>query len=597
MSTEQQSKVTHLVINFYDGHSFDPSYRKYTVETREVVTLQIKQAHDLLKRLQIVAQCTENKGTDDHDNIDIDGHNLSKHTLIRQTIDRIGYKNTTLNFECCGGYGGCISSYNEQENYQFVNSEYSTHTVDLIVHMLKMGAQVICADFASKALIQNWDADKFGVTCPFKNVGSECGSVRVSYAINPCKDCQFPQLSSLASMALPDKKDGDDQPQSSITMEAMGNTIVYAIKKEIDPKISVNVMSVAVGKMNRSHKTYPLVPKNTPIDQKKMISEQDFPTFGLSDHPTFGLSDHQTVGLSDQPTFGLSDHQTVGLSDHQTVGLSDQPTVGLSDQPTVGLSDHPAFGLSDQPTVGLSDHPAFGLSDQPTVGLSDHPAFGLSDCPAVGCPDFFSAPSTKKLKRQNAVGSLAFAKNPKNKNLKQTVCQVVETQVLSDDDQMDLDFPKIGDDTKFEIEHYPKNDNFSVAMGTKDLCGFPVHTIVRFSHFDGSLVVSSLHLINLLDVNTNIDNVISASQTVLGRERSSQIESELREIAIKAPQLLRSVTSGYVAEITSCSTVQPKKHAKIISRSKTSPSRTTEKSIEPRNDQPDCLMVDELMVD
>jgi len=544
MSKEPQSnKVIHLVINFYDGHSFDPSYRKYTVGTRDVVTMQIKQAHNLLKRLQCTAQCTaqctENKGTDDQDNIDIDGHNLSKHTLIRQTIDRIGYKNTTLNFECCGGYGGCISSFNEHENYQFVNSEYSTNAVDLIVHMLKMGAQVICADFASKSLIQNWNTDKFGVKCPFEIVGNECGSVRVSYAINPCKDCQFPQLSSLASMALPDKKDGDDQPQSSITMEAMGNTIVYAIKKEIDPKISINVMSVAVGKMKRSHKTYPLAPKNTPIDQKKMLSDQDYPADFC---PMF-------LGC---PT---DLHPTIG----QTVGLSDL-----------------------HPTIGQ------------TVGLSDlHPTIGQT----VGCPDFFSAPPTKKLKRQNAVGDLAFVKNPKNKNLTQTVCPVVETQVLSDDDQMDLDFPKNRDDTKFEIEHYPKNDNFSTAMGTKDLCGFPVHTIVRFSHFVGSLVVSSLHLINLLDVNTNIDNVVSASQTVLGRERSSQIESELREIARKAPQLLRSATSGYVAEITSCSTVRPKNNTKNINRSKSSPPHTTETSIGHPDDQPDCLMVDELLVD
>ncbi len=389
-------EYTSCVINVFNGLSYDTALRTYDVAGRYVFNTHVEELTEMIKFL---------KSHDDEkkDNI----NNSTNLKLLCDIIYEVGYINTTLNFECCSDFGNncCDTSTGSNKNnqhYYFVKKEFSGIVIDTIIHMLTFGSQVICSDFAVKALISNWDNEKFNAKCPFKFVDTQSGSICVRYGIKPCKECIFPQLSSLGSMAISDVGDFENTeiPISSICMNAMNNTIVYALKEIIDERIDVKVYSVAIGNSYWDDS----------LEESENINE---------------------------------------------------------------------------------------------VGVN-----------------------LPRLKRTNA--TLKF--NQTNvENIKKNIKKEIIIPFKTD-------------------EHFVK------AYGTINIRGTPVHSIVTFKHFSGSMIISSLHLTNLIKVNTCIENVINQAINTLGRTRSEQIEKEIKNISLDKPELLRSVTSGFVSEITASST-------------------------------------------
>jgi hypothetical protein len=232
------------VINVVDGFSYDMALRSHVVSGRHVITVSV---HTLLHAFdqvvgqgqgqgQIIEPSEENKKKVDP---------MMSHDII-ESIRSYGYSKITLNFECCSDYGFSLIKKdhcnNSHSHYYFVNEDISKGVIRVIAHMLEYGSQVICSDFAAKALIFNWDREILGVACPFKNIGSTSGSVNVKYDINLCKDCPFPQLAALSSLGIPDDM---ETTISSCTMSAMPNTIVYGIDPVIDDSLDLRVYSVA----------------------------------------------------------------------------------------------------------------------------------------------------------------------------------------------------------------------------------------------------------------------------------------------------------------------------------------------------------------
>jgi hypothetical protein len=455
-------------VNVTDGTSYDRAFRQFKVKGRAVFTIG---ADEISKILRILNSTPHNKDPEFPEP-------EKKMVTLCDAIQSVGYENTTVNFECCSSYGHDHKKCDKSNSQYFFNTpEVSITAIDLIVFMMKLGSQVICADFALKSLISNWDPRKFGAECPLEMLSNTEGNIRVRYGIEPCKRSVFPQLRALANLALPDESNASDVQVSSADMEAMGGTIVYGVKRVFDPNVSVAVLSVAVGKVvYRQPSAQPL----TGHEESKMEDDLDF---------------------------------------------LPQPLV-----PCMTLCPDlvPPKPLTSDPC--MTQCPDF----LPLKPLEPEPCL-------TQCPDFLSQcnPMLGYGLGLNGIESIPFpfmGLQPQATMTSEPVRQV-----------------KPSKDTEVLVP-FQEYAFFATADGT-DLQGWPVHTVLQFKDFRGSLVVSSLHLSNLLQVNTNPYHLLKTATTVLGPSRSDEMGCELNE-AIKSQnlELVKSVTATLVSEITSGST-------------------------------------------
>ena len=307
------SSNTSCVINVVDGFSYDIALRSHTVSGRHVIIVSVHTLLDAFK--QVVDQIIE---PSEENNKKVDP--MMSHDII-ESIRSYGYSKITLNFECCSDYGFSLIKKdhcnNSHSHYYFVNENISKGVILVIAHMLDHGSQVICSDFAAKALIFNWDAQILGAMCPFKNIGSTSGSVNVKYDINVCKNCPFPQLAALSSLGIPDDV---ETTISTCTMSAMANTIVYGIGHLIDESLNLRVYSVATSPNDISD-------KNTCGAETLDSNSLSIPLFNpmpIHNHKTQILSDPDEykkdyeVRLSDSQSDvnGTPVHTVVGFKHH-----------------------------------------------------------------------------------------------------------------------------------------------------------------------------------------------------------------------------------------------------------------------------------------
>jgi hypothetical protein len=95
-----------------------------------------------------------------------------------------------------------------------------------------------------------------------------------------------------------------------------------------------------------------------------------------------------------------------------------------------------------------------------------------------------------------------------------------------------------------------RTDDFTELYGVKNAKGVPIHTIIEFRDMPGTIVVSSLHLTRLCDIETNSTNICQLASRVLNRERSEQICTMLcNEDCTLSPKDMCNI----VAEIATCS--------------------------------------------
>lgn len=102
----------------------------------------------------------------------------------------------------------------------------------------------------------------------------------------------------------------------------------------------------------------------------------------------------------------------------------------------------------------------------------------------------------------------------------------------------------ISDTAIIAIEH-----NTTIAHGSNNLSGIPVHTVVNFKNKPGVMIVSNVHFKELVDMNADVNSVIHNAENVLSKQRSDEMKHELLSAA-NCPQLVRCLTNSYVAEIT-----------------------------------------------
>ena len=105
---------------------------------------------------------------------------------ILTVINKIGYSQTTFNFECCSGCTqNCHDNSNNkpyQTNY-FGDEKTSQCVISFVDYVLEQGSYTMFADFSFKALIQNWDTIKLGV-CPFRNITTTVGLLEIVCPLN-----------------------------------------------------------------------------------------------------------------------------------------------------------------------------------------------------------------------------------------------------------------------------------------------------------------------------------------------------------------------------------------------------------------------------
>lgn len=387
------------VINVCDGLSYDTALRRQTIFDRHVIIASVHTLLETFSDTLSLSLFSHQVKTES----ELESRNTDKHTCenIMETIKRIGYSKITLNFECCSDYGF-------GSNHYFVDKTISGQVIRIIAHMLKYGSQVICSDFAAKALISNWDQNIFESKCPFTIIGSTHGSVCVKYLIDECKNCPFPQLAALSSVALPDSSEHTHTSMiSSCTMDALANTLVYGISTDYN-------------------------------------------------------KDHDKDQSLDLKVYSIATHR---------------------------------------------------ISKKLSTKLD------------LLFPNELAPPTLVSSKE---LGS--------NQGLKSDTYDYESLNILNQISR------------EKEKEYYTKIINDS----TKEVLmeGLPVHTVVLFKHFIGSLVISSLHLSNLTDVNTSFEKVIDSATLYLGPQRSYELEELLRQTTLEKPELVRSVTSSIVSEIT-----------------------------------------------
>lgn len=517
-----------FVLNVTDGHSYDRAFQMYKVRDRNVVSVSADELREIHRALLALRHQSEESKELTF---------LESAAKVRDIVKHVGFNNTTVNFECCSPYGGgCSTFHNKNLHFLFLTQEKSIAAIDLIVFMLSMGSQVICADFALKSLISNWDDSKFGAECPLKNINTIQGSLRVRYGIEPCKESDFPQIRSLAQLALPDRNDAmDDETKttnqtldhvavSSVTMEAMGSTIVYEINQKVDPKLTIKVLSVAVGHVEHRNVPSTFPPQLPPLVPPLLQSQTEKPGKPMTLMPPvpqlcgkhLATVPVSTVSSCPIPPLGpISPFDPISPLGPIPLGLM---PLKLKRQTAYGVSPN-AEELQLEKTLSpkkmkVPQNPVVPVKDQ----LADNQEDEQEDVP----------PLLQPLQRQ-----FTMAAEP--------VRHIDYTGLIAE-----------------TIVPFPESDSFATAHGTH-LRGMPVHTVITFEHLPGSLVVSSLHLTNLIQVNTDTEHILSVATNVLGRQRSIEMGHALaRANAMQRPELLRATTSALVSEITSGSSALPR---------------------------------------
>jgi hypothetical protein len=408
------------VISFVNGDTYDPLYKKYPAPGRTLIQSTVHEIEAIYRALIV----------------DTHSREICKNAIdIRQLIDKVGYENITVNFECCSGF----TAQHNQKNC-FVSPEYSNNTNIFIAYMLSKGSQVVCADFALKALIGSWDNKVFGAECPLIQTGETSGSVHAKFDIETCKSSVFPQICAIANLATPD--DASIPGISSIKMFALSGTITYDVKDHIDPNINVKILSVTAPQSSME---------------------------GIT-----GIMDVVSSVTSIVPQF--------------------QPTVsGLQSKITSYVS-------STIKTIGniISNRVVRNSSVD-----TDDPSQQSSALPS-------ELPSNPKITKIN-YGSV---------------------------DTLKLQIHNQAQDQKQEE---------------------PIHAEIRFKHLSGVLIVSSLHLINLIDVSTTNDNIYSSAMQSVGPEIASQMQSQLETATANGPDALRIAQSECVRQVAAYSSMGSKR--------------------------------------
>ncbi|VBB18669.1 hypothetical protein YASMINEVIRUS_1200 [Yasminevirus sp. GU-2018] len=592
-STDSKAKVTSVVINVTDGSSFDKAFRAYKVKERSVRTFSAQNISEIHRALAMT-----------HDERSKATPSFSVNIMaICDEIAVVGFSNTTLNFECCSSYCGrqlgvsgvseatglcsassagsslaadktpgqtqgqalglslapCVPCTHPGSVNYFIDHDTTKSVVKFIVFMLKQGTQVICSDFSLKALIASWDPELFGAECPFENVSTTSGQIRVRYGIDVCKASVFPQMASLAMMALPDRADasasasaklteGDEKEVSvsSITMDAMGSTIVYRVLPKIDPSLKVEVLSVAVGQVSGVKEMVPsktvagVTKRSATHDAVKPLGGTLAPLAPLTSMAHLGALapplSHQKLKRQNAFVADFIDPQSGKVHLIQSSGLEKTSSIGV---PTVAQSGKSLFDLPKLNLPKISD--GTGPSTEQIGALGAVGVFGATSALGPASP---LANENKDVDKQDSLfPPLSFQNPPEPLGLVRT--QTIPFEPARKVNTSDL--------TREIVKPFPVTDGFCKASGTNNLTGLPVHSVVTFRHFPGSLVVSSMHLSNLLQVNTDIRSVVSVASQVLGRQRSAQIEEQLTVAQQQGPALLRAMTSSLVAEIASSS--------------------------------------------
>lgn len=368
-------EIKSFVLNFSDGCSYDNAFQRYISRHQIVKTTKTEKIYNLCDKL-----------IDDNEQLDNDVNELI------QCINKYGYENTTINFECC-------SNYVYGKSNIFINEKISSYVIKFIVHMLSKGSQVICADFALKALINCWDEQIFGVKCPFVNIDTITGELIVKYNVDFCKETVFPQLKTIAELS-----EYDDKNNASINIFAMSGTICYTISDDIDNNISLDILSVATHK-KKSKRLLPM-----PVLSKTICGKQ---------------------------------------------------------------------------------------------------------------------PATVP----NAGGDMLVNEHEHNQ-----------------------------DDEIQNIEEFSQEyKKYFVQASGSNVHGLPIHSVVQFKHLRGSLVVSSVHLINLFDIDTSLEKLLIYAKSILEPARSGALEREFSNMTQKTVSQLRRYTSIIASEI---STSTPYKYKK-----------------------------------
>lgn len=102
---------------------------------------------------------------------------------------------------------------------------------------------------------------------------------------------------------------------------------------------------------------------------------------------------------------------------------------------------------------------------------------------------------------------------------------------------------------KIELNEFYKN-HFINPIGTDKINGILVHTIVRFKHFPGSLIVSSVHLVNLFNVDTTLEKLINVAKDILSPQKTNELSNRLKEMNKLSSTDLRRFTSVIASEMS-----------------------------------------------
>jgi hypothetical protein len=520
---QKDSYIKEIVLTVYGGTSFDSLFRHFRVSGREVIALS---TYDVVKLTNLISSLDTKKLDgdmhQDDTNTSLDSNHWSKDIINK--ILTVGVERTILNIECCSEYSA----------KSFGSSENSGKIQSLIVACISKGIKVIVADFALKALINWWPTNELG-NCPFIDVGDVDGNMIVRFPIDTCRECNFEQLSAVAHMALPDKFNASnkldkneerDPPITSLVMGAMRNTIVYTLNEFADRK-NVKVMSVCPSPpfINRNNQE-----TITPVlNQFSKIDKEAGETF---DKTTYTKSDEKDENNDDEkcdeiPEFTVPILPPPLKRQKQRINRSD--TLLLI--PFTKLQRQNVYdNLSE--TDLEKKYSSKCECEHPSGPSLKHQVSGplKIDSPLPIMPP----PSTQNLKSLEKISKK-----------QQSVIMDIDTE------------NKSKNKSEPELESKQSIDDISVAAhGTNGLKGIPIHTIVNFPGKPGTLIVSSLHLKNLVSVNTNVSSVLRVASNCLDAELFRQVSIDLEFEASKkdAPSLQRSI-SCVVAMVATSNTI------------------------------------------
>lgn len=609
-----------FVLNFTDGHSYDRAFQMHKVRDRKVMTLSTDCLREIHRALLALSQDTDTScATDEKQVLALLGSAIE----VRDAVKQVGFDNTTVNFECCSSYGAsCGSLHDKSSHFLFNTTEKSVATIDFIVFMLSQRSQVICADFALKALISNWDEKKFGAQCPLSNVSTIQGSLRVRYGIDSCKECDFPQLRSLAQLALPDRNEENKSsvPQSvhvdavpvdasvastvavdttvpvddvsvekgikeqteqkavpdqtivdqsskqdsekssgpkisvsSMTMEAMGNTIVYAVNKTLDPKLSIKVLSVSTGRVERgdSHDA-PFSPllqlqaQSAKVGNKNLTLCPPLPPL-LKKYQTTTTTTALFPSVHLEP-LKLKRQNACGTMDIEGVQKNGQPVTELLSPKTKKLIE----AQSPLSPVQLANYATTVVEEEKLTDGEKKEDGDDDEDKSMAQPPLLMIVNATPDEKNTTTATPLFPLYPVNAAPVPLVPLKREV-TIAEEPVRRVDYKVMVTE---KIVPFKETENDSVAHGTQ-IKGIPVHAVITFEHLPGTLVVSSLHLTNLIQVNTDAQHLLRVARNVLGRQRSEQMQNALMYAESQTPELLRATTSALVSEITSSSSSIP----------------------------------------